>query len=155
MKEMLVAFFIVLLVSAAWKWPQDQPLDIQPSSAAVTENPAENPLISSATEHTFKDQVLQSPMPVLVEFYSDNDAKCRNMDPIISELATDYQASLKVVKVDSANNPQLVQKYEVGYLPGILIFRNGRMMQSVAGEITKADLSELIQRTVPPPPHGG
>jgi len=155
MKEMLIAFFIVLAISAAWKWPQDSGPDAPqpggPTTAPVTENPGENPLLSSATEHTFKEQVLDAKMPVLVEFYNNDDPHCKNMEPTISELATDYQASIKVVKVDVANNPQLGQKYEIGLMPGLIIFRNGRRLQSVQGELTKQDLAEFIQRNVPAP----
>jgi thioredoxin 1 len=153
MKEMMIAFFIVLAVSAAWKWPQDTGDAPQGGSATapVTENPGENPLLLSATEHTFKEQVLDAKMPVLVEFYNNDDPHCKNMEPTISELATDYQASIKVVKVDVPNNPQLGQRYEIGVMPGLVIFRNGRRLQSLAGEQTKQDLAEFIQRNVPAP----
>src|ERR1700722_10279971 len=135
MKELLIAFFIVLCISAAWKWPQQDTGEGAgggpgggSTTGAVTENPGENPLLLSATEHTFKEQVLDARMPVLVEFYSD-DAHSKNMERTISELATDYKASIKVVRVDTGNNPQLAQRYEIGMMPGLIIFRNGRRLQ--------------------------
>ncbi len=150
MKEMLIAFFLVLVVSSIMNGrPRDDEQRLPVGGGTPTVNAADNPLIGSATEKTFKEQVLQSPMPVLVEFYVENDPHCVSMDPIISDFATTYQAQLKVVKVDAMNNPLLMTKYEIGVMPGFILFNKGSHSQALAGEMTRDELGEFIGKNLP------
>lgn len=161
-REMLIAFFIVLAIGAVMNdWPKDEdPLrnamsGIQPgngtnqdsiSTTGVGKPLFDNPLIATGTESNFKEEVLDAKNPVLVEFYMEDDVHCKNMAPTISELSTEYQDALKVVRVDVMTNPALMQKYEIGPLPGLVIFKNGKKMQTLMGEMTKAELAGFLTK---------
>jgi thioredoxin 1 len=155
-REMLIAFMIVLGVGAFVNGmpPAEDPIrdamsDVQQpnhSSALTPKGLLDSPLIAIGTDDNFKDEVLASKKPVLVEFYVDSDPRCSNMAPTIANIANNFQDSLKVVKVDLMNNPVLFKKYELGQLPGLIIFKNGAKVQALAGEMTETDLDDFLSR---------
>jgi thioredoxin 1 len=155
-REMFFAFMIILGVGAFMNgMPRDEdPVrdamsDVQQpnhSSALQPKGLLDSPLIAIGTDDNFKEEVLSSKKPVLVEFYVDNDPNCSNMAPIIANIANNFQDTLKVVKVDLMNNPLLFKKYELGQMPGLIIFKNGVKVQALAGEMTEADLNDFLGR---------
>jgi thioredoxin 1 len=157
-REMLIAFFVILGVGAFVNgMPRDEdPMrdamsDVQqPGSSSSSQQQKtllESPLIAVGTDDNFNEEVLSSKKPVLVEFYVDSDPHCNNMAPIIADIANNFQGSLKVVKVDLMNNPILFKRYELGQMPGLIIFKNGIKMQALAGEMTSTDLTDFLDRS--------
>ncbi len=155
-REMLITFFVILGIGAFMNgMPKDEDpmrdaIDMQ-SDGSTSSNPPqknllENPLIAVGTEQNFNEEVLSSKRPVLVEFYVDSDPHCNNMAPIISEIATNYQGHLKVVKIDLMTNPSLMKRFDIGQMPGLIIFKNGIKMQALAGEMTSTDLGDFLTR---------
>ncbi|HEY9676620.1 MAG TPA: thioredoxin domain-containing protein [Drouetiella sp.] len=165
LKEMFVVFFAVLCVGALMNgMPKDEdPLrdaaaDMQ-TGAATQKALTENPLLVTGTEDNFKDEVLGSQKPVLAVFYADSDPTCNKMAPVIAEIANAYQNTLKVVKIDVMTNASLYQKYEVGEMPWLIVFKNGNKGQAMAGMMTDKDLREFLGRSNikpdPTPPSTG
>lgn len=113
--------------------------DQQPKTAL------ESPLIAVGTDDNFKEEVLSAQKPVLAVFYVDSDPHCANMAPTFTAIANKFQDTLKVVKVDLMANPTLFKKY-YGQLPSMVIFKHGAQVQALAGEMTEADLSDLLGR---------
>lgn len=157
LREMLIVFIVVLGVGAFVNgMPKDEdPMrdavsDVQtPGSSSSSEvQPKvllESPLIAVGTDDNFKEEVLSAKRPVLTVFYVDSDPHCSNMAPTFTNLANRFQDSLKVVKVDLMTNPTLFKKY-YGQLPAMVIFKDGKQVQALAGEMTEADLVDFLNR---------
>ena len=82
--------------------------------------------ITDVTDSTFQSEVLNSDLPVLVDFWATWCAPCRALAPLLDELASDENGKLKVVKVDTQKNMRIAQQYKVSALPTLLIIKNGK-----------------------------
>jgi thioredoxin 1 len=97
-----------------------------------------------ATTDSFKSEVLESEKPVIVDFWAEWCGPCRNVAPILDEIASEYSEQLKVVKVNVDLEPQLAMDYQVTGIPLLGIFQNGKMVKQLVGARPKAAiLSEL------------
>ncbi len=97
-----------------------------------------------ATTDSFKSEVLESDKPVIVDFWAEWCGPCRNVAPILDEIASEYSEQLKVVKVNVDLEPQLAMDYQVTGIPLLGIFQNGKMVKQLVGARPKAAiLSEL------------
>ena len=98
----------------------------------------------------FESEVLQSELPVVVEFYSDSCIPCKQLSPILGGIEDDYEDQLKVVKVNVNFDDDLAQKYEVAASPTLLFFRSGKEVDRIRGLVKRPALEEkiyLIRRT--------
>ncbi|KAK7270148.1 hypothetical protein RIF29_23081 [Crotalaria pallida] len=97
-------------------------------------------------ESQFKDTVLNSNRPVLVEFVANWCGPCRLISPAIQSLAQEYEDRLTVVKIDHDANPRLIEEYKVYGLPTLILFKNGQEVPESRreGAITKVKLKEYV-----------
>ena len=89
--------------------------------------------VKYVTEQDFKDEVLGSPLPVLVDFTATWCSPCKMIDPIVKQLATEWDGKVKVVKIDADQNPDIVTSYGVMGLPTVMLFKDGRQAERVTG----------------------
>lgn len=94
------------------------------------------------TDATFDAQVVKAPGPVLVMFYLPTCPHCRNMQEPLSNLARDMVSSLKVGRLDAAHNPLMTDKYGIYSVPTFIMFRAGKAVAAVVGEMPEAALFE-------------
>ncbi len=95
-------------------------------------------------EDNFQSEVLESDQPVLVDFWAQWCGPCRQLTPVIEQLAEDNAGSVKVGKVDVDANQALSEKYGVQFLPTILLFKDGEVVESTQGAVPKDRLQEMI-----------
>ncbi len=95
-------------------------------------------------EGNFQSEVLESDIPVLVDFWSPTCGPCRQLGPVIDKLATANEGSAKVVKVDVSSNMGLAETYNVQYLPTIMVFKNGEVLQTQVGLTPPDKLQQMI-----------
>ena len=95
------------------------------------------------TAANFEEEVLQSELPVLVDFYADWCGPCKMLAPILEEL--DGVAPCKIVKVDVDENRALALQYAVASIPTLLVFRNGQLVNRSVGLISREDVLKLVQ----------
>jgi thioredoxin 1 len=118
----------------------------QPSEP-VPEDPPEGP-VKAVTTATFDSEVLQSDVPVIVDFWAPWCAPCRQVSPVVEQIAVMREGAYKVVKVNIDEEPALAQQYEVQSIPMIGLFRNGRLERASLGAKPRpqleADLGMLV-----------
>lgn len=105
--------------------------------------------LPQVTVENFEQEVLRSPMPVLVEFTADWCAPCRQLAPVLEELAQEWQGRIKIVAfdVDQAEaSPRFLLRYRVLGVPTLLLFVNGQVKERVTGFRPKKHLVKKFQR---------
>ena len=96
------------------------------------------------TDKNFKEEVLDSKTPVLVDFWAEWCAPCRIVSPIVEELATEYGGKLKVGKLNVDENGHSAHSYGVMSIPSLLIFKEGKVVKTMIGAQSKDNFKREI-----------
>jgi thioredoxin 1 len=96
----------------------------------------------------FEREVLQSDVPVLVDFWAEWCGPCKMIAPALDELARDYAGRAKVVKVNVDHNRQSAMKYHVRSIPMLLVFKNGQIHGQQIGAVGKGQLAQLVEKAL-------
>ena len=96
------------------------------------------------TDQTFDHEVLNSDVPVLVDFWAEWCPPCRMITPTIDALATDYAGRVKVGKVDVDANQITGERFEVRSIPTLLLFKGGQIVAQKVGAAGKTDVQKMI-----------
>lgn len=163
MKEVLISFFVCLVVGA---FINGLPVN-QPKSPTATEPDATTKEIpafdqngsgivgtpdeftgpaAETTDEKFDQDVLACQTPVLVDFSASWCGPCQRMAPVMDQLAEEYSGKLKVLKVDIDRNPALKSRYGIHALPTFMLFANGGRLGSFTGAAPKEAITALINR---------
>ena len=93
----------------------------------------------------FEQEVLQSDIPVLVDFWATWCGPCRMVAPIVAEIAEEMAGKVKVCKVDVDENQELAMKYRVASIPTLIVFKNGEAVTGMVGARPKAAILEMLK----------
>lgn len=85
------------------------------------------------TDATFQTEVLDAEVPVLVDFWADWCGPCRMIAPSVKEIASEYDGTLKVAKVDVDENPAAPGRYAIVGIPTLMLFKNGAVVERIVG----------------------
>jgi len=100
--------------------------------------------VQQVNHNDFKQRVLKSELPVLVDFYADWCGPCRTMVSVLEELADQFESRLKVLKVDIEKNFSLAEQYDIASIPALFVFKNGQVIKQQVGALSRAELEEMI-----------
>lgn len=107
---------------------------------------SENENLYHVTDGDFDQQVLQSDIPALVDFWAAWCGPCRTVGPIVEELAEEYKGKIKVAKLDVDNNKQVASKYGVRGIPTLMLFKDGEIVDQIVGAVPKSRIKELLDK---------
>jgi thioredoxin 1 len=108
--------------------------------------PAANML--NLTEANFTEEVLKSPVPVLVDFWAEWCGPCKMIAPILDEIAQEYDGRLKIGKVNIDDQQALASQHGIRAIPTLLVFKNGEVADQIVGLKSKRDLKTNLDRVV-------
>ena len=98
------------------------------------------------TDSNFDQEVLQSPVPVLVDFWASWCAPCRLIAPAVEAIAKDYAGRAKVGKVNVDENMSTSSKYNIRGIPALLVFKGGEMRDQIVGASSKENIQAMLDR---------
>jgi len=98
------------------------------------------------TDENFESEVLQSDIPVLIDFYADWCGPCKMMAPVIEELAGEYQGTVKIGKLNVDEAPGISSKYRVMSIPTLLFIKNGEVVDTVVGAVSKNQVIDKLNQ---------
>jgi thioredoxin 1 len=101
-------------------------------------------LTKAVTDESFRQDVLEAPGPVLVDFWAEWCGPCKAVAPILDELAKDYAGKLTIAKMDIDENPTTPNEYAVRGIPTMLLFRDGKLLDQKVGAMPKGALRDWI-----------
>ena len=100
--------------------------------------------INEVSDSNFKNEVLESKVPVLVDFWAPWCGPCRAIAPVLEELAGEYAGRAKIVKINVDDHQTAASQYGVRSIPNLIVFKNGQVAQQIVGAVAKTKLSQAL-----------
>ncbi len=99
-------------------------------------------------DDNFESKVLNSEIPVLVDFWAEWCGPCRALAPVIEEIAEDYSGEIKVGKLNVDENPGASSAYDVRSIPTLIVFKDGAVLDRIVGALPKNQITDLVDSVV-------
>ena len=104
--------------------------------------------IIEVSDDNFQEKVIDSEMPVLLDFWAEWCGPCKMLGPILEEISVDLKDKLQVVKVNLDENQDLAMKYSIRSIPTLLLFKGGELIDTKVGLLPKSDLVEWLSSKI-------
>ncbi len=102
----------------------------------------------AVTDAEFKTEVLDSTVPVLVDFWATWCGPCQIMGPVIDALAGEYEGRVRIMKLNVDENPQTPAQYGVRGIPTLIVFKGGAEVQRIVGAQPKGNVDEVLKKVL-------
>ena len=100
------------------------------------------------TDDNFDTEVLESKLPVLVDFWAEWCGPCKMISPIVEEIASDYNGKVKVGKVNIDYNQQVAMTYGIRGIPALLVFKSGSVANQIVGAVPKNHITQILDEVI-------
>ena len=100
------------------------------------------------TDDSFASEVLNSELPVLVDFWAEWCGPCKMVSPIVEDLSNEYNGKVKVAKLDVDSNPQTATNYGIRGIPTLLMFKDGSAVDQIVGAVPKTQIAERLDKII-------
>ena len=107
-----------------------------------------SPQITHITDDNFEPQVLQSDLPVLVDYWAEWCGPCKQIAPILDEVAREYDGRIKVAKINVDENRQVPARFGIRGIPTLMLFRNGNVEDTRVGALSKSQLTAFLDSNI-------
>ena len=115
--------------------------------ARLPENQAfDSPVVVS--DNNFNDEIISSPVPVLLDCWAPWCGPCRTIGPIIDQLAKEFADKIKFAKLNVDENPATAAKYNIMSIPAMLLFKDGKVVNSLVGALPKAEIENHLRTLI-------
>lgn len=104
--------------------------------------------VANITDTTFEQEVLKADVPVLVDFWAPWCGPCKAVAPVVENLSKEYEGRLKVVKLNTDENPKTAQAYRITGIPSLYLFKSGQLVEQLVGAVPKTTLATAINKHV-------
>ena len=105
-------------------------------------------LTKEFTGDTFDDEVIKANQPVLVDFWAEWCGPCKQIAPIVDEIATEYKGKAIIGKVNVDHHPVIASEYGIRSIPSLLLFSKGKVQQQIVGAVGKGELTEALDKLI-------
>ncbi len=105
-------------------------------------------MANEVNDKNFATEVLQSDLPVLVDFWATWCGPCKTIAPVVDELAKEYTGKLKIAKLNVDENPATPGQYGVRGIPTLILFKGGKVMEQIVGAVPKTRLVTMIEKAL-------
>lgn len=102
----------------------------------------------AVTDNDFEKEVLQSQVPVLVDFWAEWCGPCRGLAPKLEEIAGEMAGKVRIVKINIDENQNAPQKYGIRSIPTMILFKNGQQVEQLLGNLPKESIVQMISKHV-------
>jgi thioredoxin 1 len=104
--------------------------------------------VAAATDANFKTEVEDSTVPVLVDFWAPWCGPCRALTPVIEELSSEYDGRVKVLKLNTDENPEVATKLGIRSIPTVLLFSKGQVVEQTVGAMPKRHFVDMLEKHI-------
>ena len=100
------------------------------------------------SDETFEENVINNGKPIIVDFWAEWCGPCKQIAPILEEISNEYNDKITIGKLDVDENPETPGKYQIRGIPTMLLFNNGKLVDTKVGLSSKTDLKEWINKNI-------